>query len=122
MTAPATETTTAADGVANGREVSQVFHVEHHCGRAGHRVELAHYTVDGGEERIVFGQRVDGVVRFLPGTLVVLMGPLGPIEDSTCRSRTTIRAEGFTKAERRKRPNGARKPRCLVARQLENRS
>ena len=63
MTALATETTTTANGLANGPEASQVFHVEHLCGRTGHRVELARYTVGGGEERILFGQRVDGVVR-----------------------------------------------------------
>jgi hypothetical protein len=63
MTALATKTTTTANGLANGPEASQVFHVEHRCGRTGHRVELARYTVRGGDERILFGQRVDGVVR-----------------------------------------------------------
>jgi hypothetical protein len=63
MTALATETTTTANGLANGPEASEVFHVEHPCGRTGHRIELARYTVGGGEERILFGQRVDGVVR-----------------------------------------------------------
>ena len=63
MTSLATETTTTGNGVTNNPEASQVFHVEHRCGRTGHRVELARYTVGGGEERIVFGQRVDGVVR-----------------------------------------------------------
>ena len=63
MTALATDTTTIANGVANSPEAGQVFHVEHRCGRTGHRVELARYTVGGGEERILFGQRVDGVVR-----------------------------------------------------------
>ena len=63
MTALATKTTTPANGLANGPEASQVFHVEHRCGRTGHRVELARYVVGDGEERILFGQRVDGVVR-----------------------------------------------------------
>jgi hypothetical protein len=63
MTALATKTTTTANGLANGPEASQVFHVEHRCGRTGHRVELARYTVRGGDERILVGQRVDGVVR-----------------------------------------------------------
>jgi hypothetical protein len=63
MTALATKTTTTANGLANGPEASQVFHVEHRCGRTGHRVELARYVVGDGEERILFGQRVDGVVR-----------------------------------------------------------
>ena len=63
MTSLATETTTTGNGVTNNPEASQVFHVEHRCGRTGHRVELARYNVGGGKERIVFGQRVDGVVR-----------------------------------------------------------
>lgn len=85
----------------------------------GKRTELARYTVAEGE-RVVYGQRVDGVVRFLPGNLVVLVGSLGPAEDSTCRSRTTIRTEGRTNAVRRKRPNGASEPRCLAAHQRED--
>jgi hypothetical protein len=63
VTALATETTRTADGVANRPEVSRVFPVEHRHGRTGHRVELARYKAGGSEERILFGQRVDGVVR-----------------------------------------------------------
>lgn len=63
MTALATETTMTANGVASGPEASHVFHVEHPRGRTGRRVELARYIVGDGEERILFGQRVDGVVR-----------------------------------------------------------
>ena len=63
MTALATEMITTASGAADTPEASEVFHVEHRCGRTGHRVELARYTVRGGDERILFGQRVDGVVR-----------------------------------------------------------
>jgi hypothetical protein len=85
----------------------------------GERIELARYTVPVGE-RVLYGQRVNGVVRFLPGNLVVLVGSLGPAEDSTCRSRTTVRTEGRTNAVRRKRPNGASEPRCLAARQRED--
>jgi len=33
-----------------------------HPGRVGERVELARYSI-GGEERIIYGQRVEGVVR-----------------------------------------------------------
>ena len=71
--------------------------------------ELARYTTatGTGTERILGGQRVDGVVVSLPGSLVVLVGSLGPTEDSTCRSRSMTRAEGCTKAVRRKRPIGA---------------
>ena len=63
MTALAAETATITSGVGDGPQADQVFHVEHRCDRTGHRVELARYTVGGGEERILFGQRVDGVVR-----------------------------------------------------------
>ena len=80
--------------------------------RVGKRVELARYTIPAGE-RVLYGQRINGVVRFLPGNPVVLVGSLDPTEDSTCRSRTMIRAEGGTDAARRKRPNGASEPRCL---------
>jgi hypothetical protein len=87
----------------------------------GERVELGRYTVPAGE-RILYGQRVDGVVRFLPENPVVLVGSLDSTEDSTCRSRTTIRVEGGTKAVRRERPDGASQPRSLVARQPDDRS
>jgi hypothetical protein len=40
-----------------------VFHVEHRGGRTGQRVELARYPVASGDLRILYGQRVDGVVR-----------------------------------------------------------
>jgi len=88
----------------------------------GERVELGRYTVAVAGERILYGQRVNGVVRFLPGSLVVLVGSLGPTEDNACRSRTPLRAEGCRKAVRRKRPNGASEPRCVVAREREDRS
>jgi hypothetical protein len=63
MTALATETIAPARDAEDTPEASAVFHVEHRCGRTGHRVELARYTVGGGEERVLYGQRVDGVVR-----------------------------------------------------------
>jgi hypothetical protein len=63
MTALATEMITTPSGAADTPEASEVFHVEHRCARTGLRVELGRYTVGGGEERILFGQRVDGVVR-----------------------------------------------------------
>ena len=49
--------------MGNRSDARQVFHVEHRTARTGHRVELARYTVGGGEERVLYGQRVDGVVR-----------------------------------------------------------
>jgi hypothetical protein len=103
MTALATETATTASGFANGPEDSQVFHVEHRCGRTGHRVELARYTVGGGEERILFGQRVDGVVRFLPREGVVLVAQQGLSEDDTCRSRGIPGEPARPDAARRRR-------------------
>ena len=87
MAALATETTTTANGVANRPEASQVFHVEHRCGRTGHRVELARYTVGGGEERILFGQRVDGGVRFLRTMADVFVSSSSRSDDSRCRAR-----------------------------------
>jgi hypothetical protein len=50
----------------------------------GERVELGRYRIPAGE-RIVYGQRVDGVVRFLPGEDVVLVQPSGGSEDTSCR-------------------------------------
>jgi hypothetical protein len=41
MTALAKETITTASAGADQPEASEVFHVEHRCGRTGHRVELA---------------------------------------------------------------------------------
>jgi flavin-dependent dehydrogenase len=120
VTALTTETTTTANAFANGSEDSHVFHVEHRCGRTGHRVELARYTISAGE-RVIYGQRVNGVVRFLPRDPVVVVASLGPTEDSTCRSRTTIGAEGCADAVRRKRRNGPSEPRCLLAGQREHR-
>jgi hypothetical protein len=63
MTALATETTTTFCAGADSHEASAVFHVEHRRGATGQRVELARYTVARGDQRILYGQRVDGVVR-----------------------------------------------------------
>lgn len=52
----------------------------------GKRRELARYAV-GCEERIVYGQRVDGVVRFLPWRPVVLVASSCRSEDGRCRPR-----------------------------------
>jgi hypothetical protein len=51
-------------------------------------------------ERVLYGERVDGVVRFLAGKLVVLVGSLGASEDSTRHSGTTIRVDGCSKGAR----------------------
>jgi hypothetical protein len=52
----------------------------------GERVELARYTVSVGE-RVLYGQRVNGVVRFLPGKPVVVVVSACRSEDSRCRPR-----------------------------------
>src|SRR5450755_4517257 len=53
----------------------------------GPRAELARYTLPDGEQRVLYGQRVNGVVRFLPEEPVVVDSSLGCSEDSGCRSR-----------------------------------
>ncbi len=63
MTALVTETTTTFCTGADTHEASEVFHVEHRGGHTGQRVELGRYTVASGDQRILYGQRVDGVVR-----------------------------------------------------------
>jgi hypothetical protein len=63
MTALVTETTRTFCAGADTHEASEVFHVEHRGGHTGQRVELARYTVASGDQRILYGQRVDGVVR-----------------------------------------------------------
>jgi hypothetical protein len=57
--------------------------------KVGKRTELARYTTPAGE-RILYGQRINGVVRFLPGERDVLVASLGPTEDDTCRSREAV--------------------------------
>jgi hypothetical protein len=64
MTALTTDTTTIGCGDKDRCQADEVFNVEHRrCSRTGDRVELARYAVGGGDERILYGQRVDGVVR-----------------------------------------------------------
>lgn len=57
--------------------------------RRGERVELARYTVSTGE-RVIYGQRVDGVVRFLPDEPVVLDDSSDGSEDDSCRSAAVV--------------------------------
>ena len=72
--------------------------------RVGERVELGRYRVPAGE-RILYGQRVDGVVRFLPGDPVVLDGVRADGEDDMCRSRGCSVTGGRAHAVRQKRPH-----------------
>ena len=75
--------------------------------------ELARYTTASGTERVLGGQRVDGVVRFLPREGVVLVPQQGLSDDDACSSRG-IRAEpARLDAARRKRPNGVSRPRLI---------
>jgi hypothetical protein len=46
-----------------GQDADEVFHVEHPRGRTGQPVELARYSVADGGDRVLYGQRIDGVVR-----------------------------------------------------------
>jgi hypothetical protein len=74
----------------------------------GERVELARYTVPDAGTRILYGQRVDGVVRFLPEERVVLVRARACNEDGTCRSRSWSAAGGRAHALRQKRQNDQR--------------
>jgi hypothetical protein len=69
------------------------------------RIELARYTVPAGE-RVLYGQRVNGVVRFLPEEPVVLDSASGPGENSGCCPREPLREDGGPNAARQKRANG----------------
>lgn len=85
---------TAADASASTRR------------RTGARVELARYTVSAGE-RVLYGQRVFGVVSFLPDDLVVLELGRAVSEDSSCRPRSRESRGARPDAVRPKRSTGA---------------
>jgi hypothetical protein len=72
--------------------------------QVGPRSELARYTVPAGQ-RVIYGQRVDGIVSFLPDDHVVLDEPRGGSEDDGCRRRESVDDGGRPNATRRKRPN-----------------
>ncbi len=88
MTALASPTTT---GNVNGHTV-------------GRRAELARYSTPVGE-RLLYGQRIDGHVRFLPDDLVVLVLMRARSEDSSCRPRVYESRGARADAVRPKRPN-----------------
>ena len=79
----------------------------------GERVELGRYTAASVGERIVYGQRVDGVVRFLPTDGVVLVAHQGLSEHDACRSRGIPGEPASPDAARRKRPNGVSRPHLI---------
>ena len=53
----------------------------------GERVELGRYRTAAGVERVVYGQRVANVVRFLGTMADVFASSWSCSEDSTCRAR-----------------------------------
>jgi hypothetical protein len=71
----------------------------------GKRTELARYTIAEGE-RILYGQRIDGIVRFLPTDGVVLVAHQGRSEHDACCSRGIPGEPARLDAARRKRPKG----------------
>ena len=85
-------TPTVTEQVRNGNHV-------------GKRVELARYNIPAGE-RVLHGQRINGVVRFLPREGVVLVAQQGLSEDDACRSRGIRGERAIPDAARRKRPKG----------------
>ena len=72
--------------------------------KVGRRTELARYTVAEGE-RIIYGQRIEGVVRFLPGSDGVVDQLRSRSEDATCRFRQASRGGERPNALRDKRLN-----------------
>jgi len=78
----------------------------------GERVELGRYRIPDGE-RIVYGQRVDGVVRFLPTDGVVLVAHEGLSEDDVCRSRGIPGEPARPDAAGRKRPKAVSRSRLI---------
>ena len=54
--------------------------------RVGQRVELARYRIPAGE-RVLYGQRINGVVRFLRTTGDAFVSSSSRSEDSWCRAR-----------------------------------
>ena len=72
--------------------------------KVGQRTELARYTVAEGE-RIIYGQRIEGVVSFLPGSDGVVDQLRSRSEDATCSFRQASRGGERPNALRDKRLN-----------------
>jgi hypothetical protein len=70
--------------------------------QVGERVELARYTISAGE-RVIYGQRIDGVVLFLPGEPVVFVRARALSDDDTCGPRRGTTARLRAHAVRQKR-------------------
>jgi hypothetical protein len=71
----------------------------------GEQIELARYSVPVGE-RVLYGQRVNGVVRFQLEACVVLDAPRADSEDCRCRARGFVDEEVRPDASRQERLNG----------------
>lgn len=69
----------------------------------GERITLARYTMPAGQ-RVLYGQRVNGVVRFLPRESVVLVARQGLSEDDASRFRGIPGEPARPDPARRKRP------------------
>jgi hypothetical protein len=70
----------------------------------GERRELGRYTVAPGE-RILYGQRIDGIVRFLPEEPVVLDSTLRSSENSGCCPREPLQENRTPSGTRPKQAN-----------------
>ena len=70
----------------------------------GERTELGRYRTAAGVERVLYGQRVATVVRFLPGKGAVLVAQSTSDEDDACRSRRPASEPARSHAARPKRP------------------
>ena len=75
----------------------------------GKRVELARYSIPAGE-RVLHGQRINGVVRFLPGGLVVLAARPGIDESDRLSFSSRALCSARPNAARKKRPNATGAP------------
>ena len=74
----------------------------------GDRIELGRYRTAAGVERVLYGQRVATVVRFLPESSGVLVQRRRGNESVACRSRGVVSALIRPDAARRKRRNRRR--------------
>jgi hypothetical protein len=70
---------------------------------AGEPRELARYITATGTERVLGGQRVDGVADFLPGKRDVLVVSSRPGEDDRGRPRGAVNDAERANAARRRR-------------------
>ncbi len=80
------------------------------CPTVGERRELGRYSTPADGERVLFGQRINGSVRFLPDQPVVLEPPSSDSEDGGCRPRGSVEEDARPNAARPKRPNGDGEP------------